>query len=145
MKIKNLNKKIFGLSLCLTYTSICSGCTIDKKTEDLIGYEDLIANYKVVEFETFDEQSIHIVKKKKIDNMINCYGYYDIMHDSCIVKVDEEQGVILGNGIISNIVEMNIQNYLDKYSIEQYEFTKDELGCLIEMIRDDYDAKVLVK
>lgn len=149
MKIQNMNKKVFFTTLSLVFTSItCSSCTV-KKQEDknLITYNDLVNNYKIVEFDSNDKRVIHIVKKEKINDMENYYGYYDIIYNNCIVKVDEENGIIIGKGIIDNIVEMNIENYLEMYNIKQNKFSNEDLGIIIEMIRDDYfdEEKVLVK
>ena len=113
----------------------------------IISYNDLVNNYKIVEFTTFDKQNIQIVKKEPIKDKENYYGYYDIIYNNCIVKVDEENGLIIGKGVINNIVEMDIKNYLEMYSIKQDEFSKEDLGTIIEIIRNDYfeEEKVLVK
>lgn len=148
MKLNNFNKKLFGLSFSLICTSvIASGCTMNESDDNSISYNELIDNYKVVEFTSFDKQSMHIVKKEEIKDMPNCYGYYDIYYHNCIIKVDEEKGIILGKGIINNIVETDLKNYLEIYNINQDKFSKDDLGIIIDMIRKDYfeEEKVLVK
>lgn len=148
MKVKNINKKLFGLSLSLVCTSIISsGCTMNEDADETISYDELTTNYKVVEFTSFDKRTMHIVKKEAIEDVPDCYGYYDILYHKCIIKVDDAAGVILGKGIITNIIETDVGNYLKKYNINKDEFSNDDLDIIIDMIRNDYltDEKILVK
>lgn len=148
MKLNKINKKVFGLSLGLTFTSIvCSSCNMDRDDSNLISYDDLVNNYKVVELTSFDKKNIHIVKKEEIKDKPNCYGYYDIYHHECIIKVDEENGLIIGHGIINNIAEIDMKNYIEMYNINQDKFSNSDLDIMIDMIRNDYinEEKTLVK
>ena len=141
MKFKNINKKILDLSLGLTFTSVvCVSCAINKSeiNQNVIDYDDLVNNYKIVEITALDNQTIHILKKEKIENMPNCYGYYDIFYHKCIIKVDEKNGFIIGNGFITNVLESDIEGYLDMYKINKNEFNYDDLGLIVDMIRNDY-------
>lgn len=145
----NINKKVFLTTLSLVFTSItCTSCNVEKQeNKDLITYNDLVNNYKLVEFDSSDKRFIYIVKKEKMEDMDNYYGYYDIIYHKCIVKVDEEKGVIIGKGVIDNIIEMDIEKFLEIHNIKQDKFSNEDLGIILEMFRDDYleKEKVLVK
>ncbi len=147
MNIKKINIKAFSIGL--TFTLICSGCTFNKDEEkEGISYFDLVNNYRMIEFSFEDKNMIHFLKKECIEG--SCYGYYDVVNNDCVVKVDEEVGSIITSSkiVINSLTEHNMKEYLDYYNVTLDTFSDEELNILIGMIKDDYYAnedKKLVK
>ena len=145
MNLKKININAFSLGL--TFTLMCSGCAFEEQQkEEGISYQDLVNDYRMLEFEYEDKSVIHFLKKQHIEE--SCYGYYEIVNNKCVIKVDEENGSIINHSaiVIKGLTEHSMKEYLNKYNINMLQFTDEELNTIVEMIKTDYEKeKVLVK